>query len=440
MLCLFACFGSLFGRPRRLLIVLGMSALVLALSSPFVWAGYHWYTGQTALKRYHNAEARRHLNVCLKVWPWSRSVRVHLLAARAARLDGDLEEAAQHLGEVQSTLGDQSPETIFEWAMLHAAGGDLDKVEPYLQEQARNHPQFLLLILEALAQGYVRVARITAALKCVDECLAHEPDNVQALHLRGNIYRQLGSWTRAAPDLRRVVELDPERFEARWGLAVALVNIGRYQEAVQHLEILRPRQPDDVDILVQLAICRQSMGQGREARTLLDAVLAQRPDHGLALLTRGQMDQMNGQLAEAEKWLRQAVRALPHNYKARWALTECLRQQGKKKQAEAEEACANRLKDRWSRLEEITSHQMSQRFIDPALHCELGKLLLELGNLNSGKNWLLSALRLDEHCVPALRALADYYEQQGDATLAAEYHRRAKQSAERQASVRKQQN
>ena len=62
---------------------------------------------------------------------------------------------------------------------------------------------------QALADGR------TTSRTLVEECLAHEPDNVQALHLRGNIYRQLGSWTRAAPDLRRVVELAPERFEAR---------------------------------------------------------------------------------------------------------------------------------------------------------------------------------------------------------------------------------
>jgi tetratricopeptide (TPR) repeat protein len=433
---LFVWFGSLLGRPRRLLIVLGICALVLAVSSPFLWAGYHWYAAQAALQRYHNAEARRHLNACLKVWPWSRSVHVHLLAARAARHEGDLEEAAQHLEEVQSTLGDQSPETMLEWAMLHAAGGDLDKVEAYLQDQARNHPQLLLLILEALAQGYVRVARITAALHCLEECLAHEPENVQALDLRGSIYRQSGAWPQAALDLRRVVELDPERSQARWWLAVALVNIGRYEEAAQHLEILRqhpPQHVEEVEILVRLAICRHRTGQGREARALLDAVLAQRPDHGLALLTRGQFDQMNGQLAEAEKWLRQAVRALPYSYQAHWTLTECLRQQGKTEQAEAEEAYANQLKDRWARLQEITGHQMSQRHNDPALHHELGKLMLELGMPETGKSWLLSALRLDEHYVPALTALADYYEKQGDGETAEEYRRRAQQSAARQA-------
>ena len=64
---------------------------------------------------------------------------------------------------------------------------------------------------------------------------------------------------------------------------------------------------------------------------------------------------------------------------------------------------------------------MSQRPNDPALHWELRKLLLELGDPGTGKNWLLNALRLDEHILPELTALVDYSEQQGDAAMAAEY-------------------
>jgi tetratricopeptide (TPR) repeat protein len=213
-----------------------------------------------------------------------------------------------------------------------------------------------------------------------------------------------------------------------------LVNIGRYDEAVRHLEVLRQRQAEDVEILVRLAICRHRMGRSRDAGPLLDVVLARRPEHGLALFTRGEMAQMSGQLAQAEQWLRQAVRALPYDYKAHWALTECLRRQGKTEQAQAEEDCANQLKDRWARLEEITSNQMSQRPNDPALHWELGKLMLELGMPEIGKNWLLSALRLNEQYVPALTALADYYEKQGEGAVAAQYRREARQSENQHAA------
>ena len=420
-----AVLGMLLRRPRRVLIVLGIGALVLAVSSPFLWASYHWYAGQSALQRYRNAEARDHLNACLKIWPWSRSVRVHLLAARAARRKGDVPEAFQRLEEVQSFLGDQSEDALLEWAMVHAASGDLEKVEGYLRNRAGNDPQRLPLILEAFTEGYLVVSRINEALQCVNEWLRRDPDNVGALYLRSAIFRQINAWAKAAPDLRRIMELDPEHPGVRWWLAIALVNVGYYQEALGHLEILRQRQPDDVDIRVQEAICKHRLGRTREARELLDSVLAQYPDHGLALLTRGQIDQMNGQLSAAEKWLRQAVHALPFDYKAHWMLRECLRQQGKNEEAETVEAYANQLRDRLARLSEITTRQISKRPNDPALYCEAAQLALELGNAEGSKKWLLNALLLDPHYVPALMALADLYEKQGDAASAEEYRRQA---------------
>lgn len=422
--------GSLPGRLWRRRRVLAIAALLLAGLSPFLWAGYHWHAGRAALKRYHSAEARRHLDACLKVWPWSRSVGVHLLAVRAARREGDFAGASAHLRQIQSVLGDQSPETLLEWALLHAAGGDLENVEGFLLDQLRNDSPYTLLILEALSEGYLVMGRTAEALHGVEEWLARDPDNVQALYLRSNIHRQSGSWTKAVPDLRRLVELAPDHVQGRWWLAAALVSIGRYSEAVGHLEILRQQQPEDADVLTRLAICRHRMGRTREALALLDSVLAQRPDHGLALLTRGQIAQGNGQLAEAEKWLRPAVAALPYDSKAHWFLSQCLHKQGKSEEADAEEACSNRLRDRWARFAEITTQQMSQRRNDPALYCEAAQLMFDLGNPEGGKRWLTSALLLDQQYVPALTALADYYEKQGDRATAEDYRRRTRQRAE----------
>jgi tetratricopeptide (TPR) repeat protein len=434
-----SCLRTFLQHPRQSLLIAGICALVLAVASPFLWASYHWFAGQADLGHYRNAEARRHLNACLKVWPWSRSVHAHLLAARAARRDGDFPKAFERLQEVQSTLGDHSSDTLLEWSLLHAAGGDLNKVERYLRESASvEDPETLPLILEALALGYMHLSRVAEAIQSVDQWLARDPENVEALFLRSSIYRQSGSWTEAAPDLRRVVELEPERPWARWWLAVALVSIGHYDEGVRHLEMLRQRTPkelDKMDVLVRLAICWQRMGRNREARELLDKVLAQRPDNGLALLTRGQIDQMNGQLPQAEKWLRHAAEVLPYDYKAHWALTECLRQQGKSEEAQTEEAYANRLKDRWERYSEITVHQLSQQPNNPALYCELGKLLLELGNPEGGKNWLYSALLLDPDYAPALNALADYYEKQGDSASAEDFRRQAQESTSQPAQA-----
>jgi tetratricopeptide (TPR) repeat protein len=424
--------GFLRCRPRSLRIVLLTSGLLLVGSSPFLWASYHWYAGRSALNRYHGADARQHFDACLKVWPWSQSVGVHLLAVRAARREGDFPGAFERLKQMQIRLGDQSPETLLECAMLHAACGDLENVEGFLLDQLRNNSPYTLLILEALTEGYMVMGRTADALRGVDEWLARDPDNVQALYLRGYIYRQGGSWIKTIPDLRRVVELDRERPQARWWLAVALVNTGLYEEAVGHLEFLRQLHPDDIEVLARLAVCRHRTGHTREANTLLDTVLAQRPNHGLALFTRGQIAHGNGQLPEAEKWLSQAAHALPYDYKTHWLLSQCLRQQGKTEQAETEEAYANRLKDRWSRFSEITTHDLSQRRHDTALYCEAAKLMFELGNPEGAKHWLSSALLVNPQCVPALTGLADYYEKQGDKRTAADFRRRAQQSESQQ--------
>ncbi len=318
---------------------------------------------------------------------------------------------------------------MLEWSLLHVAGGDLEKAEESLKEKARRDAALVPLVLEALIEGYLRKARVGEAIHCANEWLTREPNNVLALYLRGKISRQLGSSVKASADFRRVIELDPDHLKARRRLVVSLVDIGRYDEALQHLEYLQRRQPPDLELRVRRAVCLHRLGHSREARTLLDSVLAEHPDNGLALLTRGQIAQLLGQLPEAEKWLREAVRVMPQDYKTHWSLCQCLRQRGKTEDADEEQKRTDTLRDRWERLSELTTHLLSQNPDDPALQCELGKLLLQLGLNEAGRNWLLGALRLDEHYVPALTALADYYQQQGDTDAAKEYRERARSSA-----------
>ena len=227
-----------------------------------------------------------------------------------------------------------------------------------------------------------------------------------------------------------MVELDPERDDARWSLANALLTIGRYQEADGHLRILRRLRPDDDEVLVRLAACNHRMGKSREARPLLDAVLARQPDHALALLTRAQMALSDGNLPESEKWLREALRVRPKDYRANWLLAECLQKQEKREEAESQRDYAEKIRARLDRQSEITGRLISENPDDPSLPCELGKILLELYEPKRAEIWFYRALRLDEHYVPALNALADYYQQGGDADRAEEYRLRARQSAD----------
>lgn len=420
---------SISRRSRRRLAVLSIATVLLGLVSPFLWAGYHAYAGERSLNRYHSAEARAHFGACLNVWPWSRSARLHLLAARAARREGDVAEATHLLYECQDTLGDNSPETLLEWAMLRAARGDLETTAEPLRQAARQDPRLIPLVLEALTEGYLTMSRILDALYCTDDWLALEPDNVQAWFYRGKIHRQVGAVQKVAADFQHVLDLDPQRDEARWWLALALLDIGRYEEAYQQLEMVQKQRTNDVEVRVRKAICLWRMDHIPQAFDLLDSVLAENPHHGLALRTRGQIASIEGRFAEAEPWLREAARVLPYDYITQNALWECLRQQGKTTEAETQKERKELLFERRQRQNEILAHLMSQKPDDPVLQTELGTLYFQLGSPHLGEAWLLNALRLNEHYVPALEALARHYRELGESERAELYHRQARESA-----------
>jgi tetratricopeptide (TPR) repeat protein len=409
--------GRVRSRLRRIGWLAGLSVLAgtaVVLGGPHARAWYHLRAGRSALERYHAAEARAHLAKCLAVWP--RSPEARLLAGRAARLAGDYESAREQLHQAQHAQGGPSPAITLEWALLRASAGDLPDVEPYLQHTAESRPPLAPLVWEALAQGYTRMCRLPDALTCLNRWLETQPDNPQALFLRGNLYRQAQAPQKAVPDYRRALELDPARDDARWQLVLSLLDVGAYDEAVGHLEEARKRSPDDPGVLVRLARCHAMLGRTRKARQLLDAVLEEHPDDGLALRTRGDLDLRAGRADDAERWLRRAATRMPNDYLTHLRLKEALRAQGKDDEARRAGARADRLKQQQERLTELITRKLAERPNDPDLHAELGALLIEMGRKEQGEGWLATARTLHAR-------LAERYEREGDAARA-EYHRR----------------
>jgi tetratricopeptide (TPR) repeat protein len=409
----------LLRRRWRWFLFLLLAVIAVAVT-PQLRAWYHLRAGRSALEHYRAEESRSHFNACLQAWP--RSGSVHLLAARAARRAGLYEEAAEHLEEAQRLLG-KSEDMLLEWALLQAVSGHLDhQLEKFLRSRLRSGGEQVSLVYEALTEGCLRTYRLRTAHLCLQAWLEDQPDNVQALWLRASFWFAGQEFHKAAGDYRRVAELDPERREAHRQLARCLLELGEYQEALPLLEEACRRQPDDPHVRVFLARCHAELGHKDQAQQILDEVLSEHPNHGLALRQRGQLALQAGQLAEAERWLQQAVQILPSDYEANSSLLECLRQQRESAKALAQQKRVIKLKKQLQRLREISEEQMTARPHDPALHCELGQLLLDLGRTDIGLNWLRSALEQNPRYQPAHAALAEYFQQQGDPEKAA-YHR-----------------
>jgi tetratricopeptide (TPR) repeat protein len=421
-------------RRRWLAILLGAGVIgAAALAHPRLEAWYHRHAGSRAVEQYHSDEGLCHLQACLKVWPADGEAR--LLAARAARQTGRLEDAAYHLTCAQQALGDTEP-VLLEWALHQASAGDLS-VEPYLQARARKStaPE-AALIDEALVLGYLRLYRFRDAIALLNHWLERSPNHTQALFLRGRTWRARHQLTEAVADFRRALEQDSGRDDTRWELASCLVELHDYEEARPLSAALLQSRPGDPDVVVELARCDEGLGQTEVARAALENMLRTHPDHAGTWRERGRMELEAGHPAEAEEPLRRCLALAPHDLAANGYLAEVLVRQGKKDAAEVQEARTRELKDCAARLRQISENDMTERPTDPALHAEIGTLELRLGRPENAQRWLQLALAREPSLPAAHAALAEYFEGRGDAERAAAHRALVPQAAAEKNSKR----
>jgi tetratricopeptide (TPR) repeat protein len=392
-----------------LLVAVGLAAVVV------LWPVYHYQAAQRALQRRDLESAQRHLEACLRAWPWSASI--HFQAARTARRRDALAEARRHLTTCQRLQG-ATPASALEWMLLRTQEGELDHFENDLQSLVQQHHPDQVLILEALARGYQTALRLPEFLHTVDLLLELQPDHFQAHFWRGQVAESLGRPEDALGSFQKAVDLNPQAVEARLRLALTLEQLGHPRKALAHYEYLRQRQPDNPEVLLGLAHCRRDAHELAEAGQLLDELLKAHPDMVPALVERGRVAFLLESIEAAEVWLRRAVTCGPHDREAHRLLLVYLEAQGKTDAASQCRAALQQIEGDIARSSALM-FQVVDAPHDAALRSEVGILLLRLGQEEEGLHWLATALEEDPGHTPTHNALADYYERTGQPERAA---------------------
>jgi tetratricopeptide (TPR) repeat protein len=396
-------------RSRRWLIValvvLGLTAAALVVARPYLRAWYHFRAARAELQRYHNPQAIRHLRFCRDIWP--NDPDVMLMAARAARRARVYADTERLLWMYRESRG-RNEAFVFEHLLL-AAELRVDQVADQCWGYVEDGRYDAALLLEALTRGYLRQYRLGQARLCLNRWRELQPNNPQAFYLEGLFLLDYNHAQSAAVDsYRRALELDPDHEEARLGLAVALLTGKGFAEAAEHFRHLLQCQPDNPRVQVGLAECLDGLGETAEAVRLVDDVLSRQPEFASALSLRGKLALRNGQLAESQRWLRQALRHNPMDHRAHYNLILCLEKSGQEEEAQRQRQRLQQMEQDVARFNEIVTKEIAQKPADPVLHCTLGQMLLRRGQREEGIRWLQSALRLDPNCAPARQALADY--------------------------------
>jgi Flp pilus assembly protein TadD len=107
-------------------------------------------------------------------------------------------------------------------------------------------------------------------------------------------------------------------------------------------------------------------------------------------------------------WLRQAVGRNPMDQRARYNLALALERSGHADEGQQYMREFKQVQQDQARFNDIVMTEIAKRPTDPALHCELGQILLRSGQRDEGMRWIQNALQIDPNYAPARRVLAGY--------------------------------
>jgi tetratricopeptide (TPR) repeat protein len=121
----------------------------------------------------------------------------------------------------------------------------------------------------------------------------------------GNLARAAGAYERAIEFYRRQLRLKPDDAEARGGMALAMFALGRDEEAQAEIKQTQALA-GDYRFLTQLAYFYTTRKKGQMARALVEQALKLEPRYGWALITKGNIDLLEGKYGDALATLIQA--------------------------------------------------------------------------------------------------------------------------------------
>ncbi len=109
--------------------------------------------------------------------------------------------------------------------------------------------------------------------------LEMEPDQVDSLLHLGMIYADQGEFREAEGAFQRALDLDPLDPFVHREMGILLMEKGNIHRSIAHLKTACDQQPEDKEIIVDLATAYIQAGFYNKAQQLLQQVLAKDPDH-----------------------------------------------------------------------------------------------------------------------------------------------------------------
>jgi tetratricopeptide (TPR) repeat protein len=254
------------------------------------------------------------------------------------------------------------------------------------------------------------------------QALQYRPNFPLAHNNLGNACRLLGDIEQALGHFRRAVELNPQLGLAHGNLGQLLLECQRPREALRHCQEAVRLEPQLAPAHNNLGNVLRRLGRLNDAKACYLEALRLEPRLAVVHNNLGEILHEQGQAGEAKRFLVEAVQREPNNVRFHVSLAKLLLEQRDLAAAQTHLFMARRLDPHLAEARVLLAHVyfeqgrlddahkeyralLADRPNDPAIHCRLAEVLLELNQREEALACLRAALHADPHCVHALAQL-----------------------------------
>ncbi len=165
---------------------------------------------------------------------------------------------------------------------------------------------------------YKKIAVIMLVLGILAACKSQTKEELlrEGVKLSGQ-----GNPTGAVVLFKNALEKDPNYFEARYQLALAYLETGKYEKAEKEFQKVLLQDPENFQVLLELASIYNFTERPGEAIAQVKTYLAKRGQSSQALEILGRSHALKGEFALAEDALHDAITLDPANFGARLDLS-----------------------------------------------------------------------------------------------------------------------
>ncbi len=183
------------------------------------------------------------------------------------------------------------------------------------------------LLQEALSHH--QSGNLAAAEPLYQKILDENPNQFEALFLLGSLNSDLGRLEIAETMLKNAIAANPDYAEAHNNLAVAYLRQSKLNEAIESFKETVRCQPDLFEAHFYLGIIYQQTGRYDDAAKSYQSAIAHKPDYAQARYNLGLVFHEQGNLNEARKCYSDVLKIKPDFVEARNNLGDTLQKSGK---------------------------------------------------------------------------------------------------------------